>query len=286
MEYAIDVHGLSKSYPGFKLNDVSFSLPRGSIMGFIGENGSGKTTTIKAILGLIHKDCGSVSLLGAEAGDSAVKEKIGVVFDECSIHDTFTAQEAEKIFARIFKNWDHALFRKYLHDFTLPADKKIMTFSRGMKMKLSIAVALAHHPDLLILDEATSGLDPVVREEILDIFMDFIQDETHAILLSSHITSDLDKIADYITFIHHGRILFSTERDRILSEMGILKCGADELNALSAERDNLLRLRKNQFGCEVLLKDRQKFAADHPASIIDPVTTEALMLFYARGEEL
>lgn len=153
-----------------------------------------------------------------------------------------------------------------------------------MKMKLGIAAALAHNPDVLILDEATSGLDPIVREEILDIFLDFIQDENHAVLISSHITSDLDKIADYLTFIHHGRVVFSTGRDELMDSMGVVKCGTEDLAGIG--KDQVIRYRKNQFGCEVLIRDKRIFAAGHPGAVIDPVTTESIMLFYSRGEEL
>ncbi|MDO5845803.1 MAG: ABC transporter ATP-binding protein [Methanocorpusculum sp.] len=287
MENAIEITSLSKNYPGFHLDNITFSLPRGSIMGFIGENGAGKTTTIKAVLGLIKKDAGTVRLLGSTTPDDrTVKEKIGVVFDECCIPDGFTVKEAEKIFSRIYRTWDAPLFAEYLRKFSLPADKKVREFSRGMKMKLSIAVALAHRPELLILDEATSGLDPVVREEILDIFLDFIQDENHAILLSSHITSDLDKIADYITFIHAGKIVFSAPRDVVLTQMGIWKCGADDAAMLDAKSAGLLRMRKNQFGCEVLIENRERFCSQYPEAVVDPATTESVMLFYVRGEEI
>ena len=222
MEYAIKVSDLGKTYQDFALKHVSFSLPRGSIMGFVGENGAGKTTTMKAVLNLIRRNSGSVELLGMDidAQEKEIKERIGVVFDECCFHDNLTPADISKILGNIYQNWDEQLYQTYLAAFALPAKKKIKEFSRGMKMKLGIAAALAHKPELLILDEATSGLDPVVCEEILDIFQEFIQDENHAILISSHITSDLDKIADYITFIHQGEIIFSKSRDELLDEMG------------------------------------------------------------------
>ncbi|MBU3832910.1 MAG: ABC transporter ATP-binding protein [Candidatus Methanocorpusculum faecipullorum] len=286
MEYAINVTGLCKSYQDFALDNVSFAVPKGSIMGFIGENGAGKSTTIKAMLNLIHRDAGTVEILGMDLDghEKEIKERIGVVFDECCFHDNLTPADISKILGNIYQNWDGRLYQKYLAQFGLDEKKKIKEFSRGMKMKLGIAAALAHRPDVLILDEATSGLDPIVREEILDIFLDFIQDENHAILISSHITSDLDKIADYLTFIHHGRIILSSGRDDLMDSMGIVKCGTEELEKI--EQDQIIRYRKNQFGCEVLIRNKRSFAVGHPEMVIDPVTTEAIMLFYSRGEEL
>ncbi len=285
MENAIEIREMNKTYPDFALHDVTFTLPRGSIMGFIGENGAGKTTTIKTMLNVALRTSGMVRILGMDIDtqEKEIKERIGVVFDECCFHDNLTPCDISRIMENIYQKWDGQLYQQYLTRFHLPDRKKIREFSRGMKMKLSIAVALAHQPDLLILDEATSGLDPVVREEILDIFLEFIQDENHAVLLSSHITSDLDKIADYITFIHEGKIIFSRPRDELLDDMGIVKCGTEDFAAL--EKTDVVRYRKNQFGCEVLIKNKARFSAAHPDLILDPVTTEAIMLFYSRGEE-
>ena len=285
MQNALEVHSLNKSFDRFALKDVSFTLPRGAVMGFIGENGAGKTTTIKAVLGLIRKDSGDISVLGGSIEDASIRAKIGVVFDDLHLHKTLRIRQAAKIFPHLYEDWDADLFKEYLNRFNLDAEKKIKDLSRGMRMKLSIALALSHHPELLILDEPTSGLDPVVRDEVLEIFQDFMQDENHAILFSSHITSDIDKIADYLTFIHDGDILFSVTTDELLGEAGILKCSAEEADALDAEREGLLRIRKNQFGCEVLIRNKEQFRMRHPEAVIDSVTTEALMLFYARGEE-
>ena len=286
MQNALEVHSLNKSFDRFALKDVSFTLPRGAVMGFIGENGAGKTTTIKAVLGLIRKDSGDISVLGGSIEDASIRAKIGVVFDDLHLHKTLRIRQAAKIFPYLYEDWDADLFKEYLNRFNLDAEKKIKDLSRGMRMKLSIAVALSHHPELLILDEPTSGLDPVVRDEVLEIFQDFMQDENHAILFSSHITSDIDKIADYLTFIHDGEILFSVTTDELLGEAGILKCSAEEADALDAEREGLLRIRKNQFGCEVLIRNKEQFRMRHPEAVIDSVTTEALMLFYARGEKV
>ena len=286
MQNALEVHSLNKSFDRFALKDVSFTLPRGAVMGFIGENGAGKTTTIKAVLGLIRKDSGDISVLGGSIEDASIRSKIGVVFDDLHLHKTLRIRQAAKIFPHLYEDWDADLFAEYLNRFNLDAEKKIKDLSRGMRMKLSIALALSHHPELLILDEPTSGLDPVVRDEVLEIFQDFMQDENHAILFSSHITSDIDKIADYLTFIHDGEILFSVTTDELLGEAGILKCSAEEADALDAEREGLLRIRKNQFGCEVLIRNKEQFRMRHPEAVIDSVTTEALMLFYARGEKV
>ena len=286
MQNALEVHSLNKSFDRFALKDVSFTLPRGAVMGFIGENGAGKTTTIKAVLGLIRKDSGDISVLGGSIEDASIRAKIGVVFDDLHLHKTLRIRQAAKIFPHLYEDWDSSLFKEYLNRFNLDAEKKIKDLSRGMRMKLSIALALSHHPELLILDEPTSGLDPVVRDEVLEIFQDFMQDENHAILFSSHITSDIDKIADYLTFIHDGEILFSVTTDELLGEAGILKCSAEEADALDAEREGLLRIRKNQFGCEVLIRNKEQFRMRHPEAVIDSVTTEALMLFYARGEKV
>lgn len=217
MSNALEVKGLTKFFPGFALKDVSITLPTGCIMGFIGENGAGKSTALRLILGLLRPDTGSIQVLGKTdfANDRALKEHIGVVMDECGFPENLTLSDINAILRRCYRTWDERRFRSFATRFQLPERKSIKTFSRGMKMKLSIAAALSHDSRLLILDEATSGLDPIVRDEILDVFLDFIQDETHSILISSHILSDLEKICDYITFIHQGKILLSSAKDCI-----------------------------------------------------------------------
>ncbi len=208
MKNALELSHITKDYGSFRLDDISFSLPGGAILGLIGENGAGKTTTIKCILNLIHRDAGEIRVLGQDnlAQERAIKEDLGVVLDESVFHDSLRPRDVDRIMARLYKGWDSALFARYCGKFSLPNEKTIKEFSKGMKMKLSIAAALAHRPRLLILDEATSGLDPVAREEILDEFLDFIQDEEHSVLLSSHITSDLEKCADYIVYLHRGEL--------------------------------------------------------------------------------
>ena len=286
MEMALEVKNLNKAYPGFALKDLSFSLPCGSIMGLIGENGAGKTTTLKAILNLIHRDSGEITLLGHRDGglDNAIKAQIGVVFDESCFHDNLTLRHISTVMGGIYPNWDPAYFTRLTRQLSLPEGKPVKALSKGMKTKLCIAAALAHRPRLLLLDEPTSGLDPIVREEILDLFMDFIQDERSAILLSSHITSDLDKIADYVTFIHEGQVALSDNKDELTGKMGILKCSEQALPTL--DRSQALRLRKGKFSCEVLVRDKNAYRIHHPGAVVEPATLEDIMLFYVRGRTL
>lgn len=282
---AITIKNLNKVYKNFALQDVSFSVPKGSIMGFVGENGAGKTTTLKSILNLISYDSGNIEIFGLDniKNEKEIKEQIGVVFEGSNFHENLNTNNISKIMSHIYKNWDDRLFKEYLKQLRVPNNKLIKEFSKGNKMKLSIAVALSHKPKLLILDEATSSLDPIVREEILDIFLDFIQDEEHSIILSSHITSDLDKIADYITFIHKGKIVFSESKDELIDTMGILKCNSNDFAKLTNEDYSYYR--KSQFGYEVLLKDKYKFITKHPNLIVDNTSIEEIMLFYVRGDK-
>lgn len=285
MTNAIEISNLNKNYKDFQLKDVSFNVPRGSIVGFIGENGAGKTTTIKAMLNLINRDSGTIQMLGMDTykDEKKIKEAVGVVLDGCNFHDNLKTGDISRMMDSIYKNWNVSLYQQFLKKFRLPENQMIKEFSRGMKMKLQIAVALCHEPKILILDEATSGLDPIVREEMLDVFMEFIQDEEHAILISSHITSDLDKIADYIVFIHQGEILLSEEKEILLSTMGILKCGEEDFRKLN--KDEILRYRKNHFGFEVLVKNKEAIKKKYSDAIVDGVTIEEIMLFYIKGEK-
>ena len=284
MKNAIAVSHLTRDYGSFKLDDVSFTLPGGAILGLIGENGAGKTTTIKCLLDLVHPDGGAITLLDRDAAreSSAIREEIGVVLDESSFHDALRPRDADKILGRIYRNWDSPLFRRICARFSLPWDKTVKTFSRGMKMKLSIAAALSHHPRLLLLDEATGGLDPVVRDELLDEFLAFIGDEDHSILLSSHITSDLEKCADYIVYLHQGRVVLQGAKDELLENYGRLVCTRAELEGLDQSR--LRGLRVGRFGCEALIQDRRAFARRHPGLTVDPVTLEDIMVFTVRGD--
>lgn len=234
MENILEIKNLSKKYDGFELKNVNIELPKGMIMGFIGENGAGKTTTIKSILNIINKDSGKIKIFGLDNKENEIKikEDIGVVLDDSFLSEYLNPTDINKIMRNIYKNWDEKLYFKYIEDFKLPKEKISKEYSSGMKMKLKIAVALAHHPQLLILDEPTSGLDPVARNEILDIFQDFIQDENKGIFVSSHITSDLEHIADYITFINEGEIIFTKTRDELLENYGIVKCTEEELKKI------------------------------------------------------
>ncbi len=284
-QYSLEVEGLSKAYTGFQLKDISFTVPQGCIMGLIGENGAGKTTTLKLILNLIRRDAGSIRMLGMDniKDESAIKEQLGVVLDESCFHDTLTAADIAVIMRHIYKgSWDDSLYQRYIHQFSLPERKTVKEYSRGMKMKLSIAAALAHKPRFLILDEATSGLDPVVRSEILDVFFDFIQDEQHSVLMSSHITSDLEKVADYVTFIHSGEIVLSEAKDRLLENHAVIKCGLSDFSRI--DKKDIVGTRKNGFGYEVLTANRSEALRKYRDFTIDNVSLEDIMLFYVRGD--
>ena len=278
---ALEVNGLCKHYPAFSLENVNFSVPEGAVMGFIGRNGAGKSTTLKSILGLVHPDAGEVTVLGKSFREEEqyIKERIGVVLEDGGFLSTMNAAQVDTLLGRAYRAWDGAQFAACLDRFGIDRRKAIKDYSRGMKMKLSIAAALSHGAELLILDEATSGLDPVVRDEVLDLLYDFMQDETHAVLLSSHITSDLDKIADNITFIHRGRVLLSEGRDELIDRHGVLRCTEEQLNAL--DPDAVRAVRKGAFGCEALVK-RDGIPENWP---VEPVSVEQIMLFLTRGEE-
>lgn len=280
----LKVENLSKSYGDFTLKGVEFNLPKGSIMGLVGENGAGKTTIIKLILNLIKKESGSIKVFGLDniENEQQIKEKIGVVLDESYFHDNLRTKDITLIMENIYTNWDKSTFLYYLKKFKLPTDKIVKDFSKGMKMKLSIAVALSHDPQFLILDELTSGLDPIVRSEILDIFLDFIQDEEKSILFSTHITSDLDKIADYITFIHDGEVIFSESKDDMINNFGIIKCGKDDFNKI--DKKDIVGYRKNQFSYEVLINDKQRNRSKYNNYIIDSASLEDIMLLYIRRD--
>lgn len=252
---AIEIRNLSKSYEGFTLHIDALDIPKGCIMGLVGSNGAGKSTMIKAILDLIRLDGGEITIHGASNKNEAVREDIGVVFDEIKFPQIFTVKDIRTVLKGVYKNWDDDLYRQYITQFSLPDKKKLKDFSRGMKMKLSLAAALAHHPKLLILDEATSGIDPVVRDEILDIFLEFIQDEQHTILASSHIISDIEKAADYVTFLNNGQVIFCEEKDTLLEKYRLVKCGNDELSAIDSAA--IIGKRTNTFGAELLMLTEQ-----------------------------
>lgn len=283
MENILEVRNLTKQYADFTLDHVTFSIPKGTIMGLIGENGAGKSTTINAILDLIHKDDGTVTFWGQELSSAKqLKEDIGVVFDGINFYETLTAAKVGKISQTAYKQWNDRLYRDYLNRFQLPADKEIKTFSKGMKMKLCIAVALSHKPKLLILDEATSGLDPVMRDDILDVFLEFVQDEEHSILISSHITTDLEKVADSITFIHQGKVLFCKAKDELLYQYGIIRCGAAAFDEI--EKSEILAYRKEDYQRNVLVADKEKARRRYKNVVVDDAAIDDILLLYVKGE--
>lgn len=286
MDAILQVENLTKQYPDFKLNHVSFAIPKGTIMGLIGENGAGKSTTINAILDLIKKDDGTVTFWGQELSENTkqIKEDIGVVFDGVNFYETLTPAKIGKISQAAYSQWDAPLYRSYLKQFELPDDKEVKTFSKGMKMKLCIAVALSHHPKLLILDEATSGLDPVMRDDILDVFLGFVQDENHSILMSSHITTDLEKVADYITFIHEGKVIFCKAKDELRYNYGIIRCGAATFDAI--DKSEILAYRKCEYQWDVLVADKKRAQRKYKNFVVDDASIDDILLLYVKGEQI
>ena len=288
MESILELKGIEKRFEGFALGPIDLVIPGGSIMGLIGENGAGKTTTMRLILNLLKPDSGSISIFGMDhiKDEPKVKEDIAVVFDECLFPPILDQRALGKILAGSYKNWDDTLYREYLRKFQLDDNpsRLIKDYSRGMKVKLSLAAALAHRPRLLILDEATAGLDPVVRDEILEVFLNFISDEDHAILMSSHITEDLEKIADYICYIHKGQIVLQDNKDDILENYGRAVFPKTELEKI--DRSDLVSIRQSSFGCEALVSDRHGFAAKYPGLMVEKAGLEDIMLFTGKGEKL
>ena len=275
------VQDLCKQFDEFLLDHVSFQVPKGRIVGFIGENGAGKSTTINLILDELKKDNGQIQIFGREHTSSSVKEDIGVVFDECNFHDVFNVSDIEKILSGVYKSWDSSLYRQYLKKFKIPEKKQIGSFSKGMKMKLSIICAMAHKPKLLILDEATTGLDPVVRDEMLDLFLEFIQDEECSIFFSSHITSDIQKIADYVILIHQGKIIFEEQKDDLVYHFGIVKCGREKFASISP--DDYIIHRITNVSVECLVRDKEAIKRKYKDIVVDNATLEDIMLFYIKG---
>lgn len=285
MEAILQVENLTKQYPDFKLDHVSFNIPKGTIMGLIGENGAGKSTTINAILDLIRRDEGIVTFWGQELSSNPkrIKEDIGVVFDGINFYETLTPAKVGRISAAAYQQWDEAVYNDYIKKFQLSLDKEIKTFSKGMKMKLCIAVALSHKPKLLILDEATSGLDRIMRDDMLDVFLDFVQDENHSILISSHITTDLEKVADYITFIHEGKVLFCKSKDELRYNYGILRCGTALFDTI--DKSEILAYRKHDYQWDVLVANKEKAKNKYTTAVVDDASIDDILLLYVKGEQ-
>ena len=280
------VNNLTKHFKDFSLQNVSFLLPHGYIMGFIGPNGSGKSTTIKLIMNLLHKDGGQIKVFGLDnlQHELAVKDCIGFVFDENHYYEELSIRDMARIVASFYKHWESQTFDKCLKDFDLNPKQKIKQLSKGMKMKFSLAVALSHGAELLIMDEPTSGLDPMVRSELLEILATLIQDESKSVFFSTHITSDLDKIADFVTFINHGEIVMSAAKDDILEKYGVVKGASDMLDAET--KSLFVGIKTNKFGFEGLVRDKEK-AHRHfkERAIIEKPTLEDIMIYTVKGEQ-
>ncbi len=272
---ALEIRNLTKNYPGFKLDDISFTLPGGCILGLIGENGAGKSTTIKLILNMLRKDSGSVTILGRDSAEKSMltKEDVGVVLDEVGLPQCLNADQVGKVMKNTFKNWNGEDYSNYLKKFDIPPKKDFKDYSRGMKMKLGIAIAMSHNAKLLLMDEATSGLDPVVRDEVLDILIEFTRDENHSILISSHIVSDLEKLCDYIAFLHKGKLLLFEEKDELLGRYGILHCTEKQLSELDSSA--VMNKKVSPYGAEALV-----IRDSVPSSMsVSPVSIEELFLY-------
>ena len=297
MENAIVVKNLTKKYKGFTLNNISLEVPTGSVVGFIGENGAGKSTTIQALLGIIVPDGGEAWLLGHKVGrkeaDESWREQVGVVFDECNFHWELKIRQVQKMLGNIYRTWDDEKFLRYTEKFALPMDKKVKELSKGMKMKLSIAAALSHDSKVLILDEATSGLDPVVRSEILDIFRELIEDGEHTIFISSHITSDIEKISDYVMLIHKGELLLSENKDDILYNYAIVRCTKQQVPLIP--EDIVVGKEEGQYEVSVLVRDKRRLLesnfkekAEQVSSgsfAIDRAGVEDVLLYIVKAKE-
>ena len=286
MNSTLILKNVNKKYEksNFAIKDISFSVPEGSIVGFIGENGAGKSTTMNCILNVIRRDSGTIEIFGREMTDEDIdiRENIGVVYDSNNFPEYLTAKQLADILGRIYSKWDDFCFEQFLRRFGLPESQKIKTYSRGMSMKLAIAVALSHDSKLLILDEATSGLDPIMRDEILDVLLEFVKQEDHSILLSSHITSDLEKIADYIVFIHNGEIILNKTKDELIYEYGVIRCSENDFHNILPE--DILSSMKKDYQIDVLIKNKKLMEKKYKNLIIDSVSLDEIMLLLAKGE--
>lgn len=287
MEHILEVDNLCKAYPDttFMLNNVSFNVCKGTIVGLVGKNGAGKSTTIKSILNIINRDSGNVKLFGKDTKDDITNElnNIAVVFDAINFNKELTPKKLEKVLSDIYINWDKQIYYNFLNRFQIPCDKKIESFSRGMTMKLSISVCLSHKANLLILDEATSGLDPVAREEVLDIFLEFVEDENKAILMSSHISSDLEKIADYILIIDNGEIVLNEAKDKLLYDYGIARIKQRDFDNI--DKSEYITFRKRGLQYEVLTDNKKYFIKKHPNMVVDNTSLDEILALLTKGDK-
>lgn len=277
---AIEIKDLCKTYPGFSLENLNLTLPSGCIMGLIGENGAGKSTTIKLILDIIHKDSGSITVLGKDNQDNfrCTKEDIGVVLDEVGLPEVLNAKQINNVMKNVYKNWDETAYFSYLKKMDIDEKKMFKDYSRGMKMKLGIIVAMSHNAKLLILDEATSGLDPVVRDEVVDMFSEFTRDESHSVLISSHIVSDLEKICDYIAFLHKGKLLLCEEKDLLLEKYGVIHCTVAELTELNS--DAIKGKKETAYGVEAIVE-----RSGIPQGMsVSPISIEELFVYMVKED--
>lgn len=286
MESIIEIRNLKKRYDEkFELGIIDFNIMKGKIVGLIGENGAGKTTLIKLILNIIKSDGGEIRIFGKDyqRDEKEIKEDIGVVLDNMFFPELLHAKDINATMKNIYKTWDSELFYSYLKDFNLPDNKPLKSMSKGMRKKLELATALAHKPKLIILDEPTSGLDPVVRSEVLDIFQKFIEDEEHAVLLSTHITSDLEHIADDIIFLDDGKIVLQKSRDEIMDRFAVLKCDIDDFSKI--DREDIIAYRKTKYAYEILVDDKEKAGRKYEGCVVDRITLEDLMVLMIKGEK-
>ena len=287
MENIIEIKNLKKKYDDkFELGEIDIRIPKGVIVGLIGENGAGKTTLIKLMLNIIKSDNGEIKIFGKDnkRKEKEIKEDIGVVLDDMFFPELLNAKDINNSMKDIYKNWDSKLYFSYLKEFDLPDNKSLKSMSKGMRKKLEIATALAHKPKLLILDEPTSGLDPVIRNEVLDIFQKFIEDEEHGVLLSTHITSDLEHIADEIIFIDKGKKVLQKSRDEIIDNYGILKCDIDYFSNI--DKKDIITYKKTKYAYEILVDDKEKTSKKYPSCVIDKITLEDLMVLVIKGEKI
>lgn len=284
MQNSIEIRNMNKEYDNFTLKNINIDIPNGSIVGLIGENGAGKTTIIKGLMNIIHTQADKIEILGKDYQDPTLRKEVAVVLDDSFFTETLKVKDVNTIMKDFYTNWNSVQFNQYMDTFHIPLNSKISELSKGMRKKLEISTALSHDPKLMILDEPTSGLDPVVRDDILDIFRDFIQDEEHSLLLSSHITSDLENIADYLIFINQGKIIFNEAKDTIMENYGIMRI--DETGFKNLDASDIIRYRKQAYSYEVLVSNRNVLKKKYDGVIIDPISIDDLMILYIKGETL